>query len=130
MRTLLLVILSTSLAFGVHAEALPVSPPAAPPKPAAVVAPAEPTPPAAVTPTTATLCGALEAAARKDELPLGFFTRLIWQESRMNPAARSPAGAQGVAQFMPATAGERGLLDPFEPTPALEESAGYLKDLH
>ena len=83
-----------------------------------------------VAPATATLCGALEAAARKGELPLGFFTRLIWQESRFDPAARSPAGAQGVAQFMPATAGERGLLDPFEPTRALEESAGYLKDLH
>ena len=86
--------------------------------------------PMLVTPATATLCGALEAAARKHDLPLGFFTRLIWQESRFDPTARSPAGAQGVAQFMPATAGERGLLDPFEPTRALEESAGYLADLH
>ena len=47
-----------------------------------------------VTPATATLCGALEAAARRIELPLGFFTRLIWQESRFDPAARSPAGAR------------------------------------
>ena len=79
------------------------------------VAPASPT----VAPATATLCGALEAAASKDALPLGFFTRLIWRESRFDPSARSPAGAQGVAQFMPATAGERGLLDPFEPTRAI-----------
>ena len=104
---------------------------ARPDKPATTAIPAATAPNfSTVAPATATLCGALEAAAHKDELPLGFFTRLIWQESRFDPAARSPAGAQGVAQFMPATAGERGLLDPFEPTRALEESAGYLKDLH
>ena len=79
--------------------------------------------------TQATLCGALEAAARRNGLPFAFFTRLIWQESRFDLAARSPAGAQGVAQFMPATAAERGLLDPFEPARALDESAAYLKDL-
>jgi hypothetical protein len=88
-------------------------------------APAKP----AVSPTTVTLCGALEAASRRNDLPNNFFPRLIWQESRFDPGARSPAGAQGVAQFMPATAAERGLADPFEPARALDESAGYLKDL-
>ena len=77
----------------------------------------------------ATLCGTLEAAAKRNDLPFAFFTRLIWQESRFDPAARSVAGAQGVAQFMPATAAERGLADPFEPARALDESAAYLKDL-
>ncbi|WP_158811332.1 lytic transglycosylase domain-containing protein [Beijerinckia sp. L45] len=62
-------------------------------------------------------------------MPTPFFVRLIWQESRFNPEARSPAGAQGVAQFMPATAAERGAFDPFEPARALDESAAYLKEL-
>jgi hypothetical protein len=79
--------------------------------------------------TTATLCSALEAAARRNDLPTSFFVRLIWQESRFDPEARSPAGAEGVAQFMPATAAERGLNDPFEPARALDESAAYLKEL-
>lgn len=140
MRALLLVTFAL-LASGARVRGEPAIPPApvaapiaAPAAIPAIVPAAEP--PAAkkqavaVPVATATLCGALEAAARKSELPLGFFTRLIWQESRFDPGARSPAGAQGVAQFMPATAGERGLLDPFEPTRALEESAGYLKDLH
>ena len=124
MRAALILVLtallcSVLLCSGAVADTPPAAPPVAP----------HPTP-ALVTPATATLCGALEAAARRHDLPLGFFTRLIWQESRFDPTARSPAGAQGVAQFMPATAGDRGLLDPFEPTRALEESAGYLEDLH
>ncbi len=84
---------------------------------------------AAETPAAATLCSALEAAAARNGLPFPFFTRLIWQESHFDPLARSPVGAQGVAQFMPATAAERGLVDPFEPARALDESAAYLKEL-
>lgn len=77
----------------------------------------------------ATLCDAIQASARRNGLPYPFFTRLIWQESRFDPGAVSPAGAQGVAQFMPGTAAERGLADPFEPARALDESAAYLKEL-
>ncbi len=80
-------------------------------------------------PAPPTLCGAREAAARPNDQPIAVFTRLIWQESRFDPLAQSPAGAQGVAQFMPGTAAARGLLDPFEPTRALDESAAYLKEL-
>jgi len=43
--------------------------------------------------------------------------------------AVSPAGAQGVAQFMPATAKERGLADPFDPETAIPASAALLADL-
>ena len=88
-----------------------------------------PAPPPHPVDATVTLCGALEAAARRNGLPYAFFTRLIWQESRFDPRARSPAGAEGVAQFMPGTAAERGLADPFEPARALDESAAYLKEL-
>lgn len=74
-------------------------------------------------------CPAIEHEAQRNGLPIGFFTRLIWKESRFNPDAISPAGAQGVAQFMPGTASSRGLLNPFEPSEALRESASYLHEL-
>ena len=75
------------------------------------------------------ICRTLAQAAADNELPEEFFTRLIWQESRFDPAAVSPAGAQGIAQFMPATAAMRGLANAFEPLQALRESASYLREL-
>src|SRR5262245_56025647 len=55
-------------------------------------------------PSVTSICDALAAAATENDLPVDFFARLIWQESRFDPTAVSRAGAQGVAQFMPATA--------------------------
>jgi hypothetical protein len=75
------------------------------------------------------LCRILAEAARDHELPVAFFRRLIWQESRFNPSAISRKGALGIAQFMPATAAARGLADPLEPLLALRESASYLHEL-
>ena len=75
------------------------------------------------------ICNALAAAAAENDLPIDFFTRLIWQESRFDPTAVSRAGAQGVAQFMPATASWRGLADPFDPVEAIAKSAKLLRDL-
>ncbi|HWG05162.1 MAG TPA: lytic transglycosylase domain-containing protein, partial [Beijerinckiaceae bacterium] len=54
---------------------------------------------------------------------------LIWQESSFRASVVSPAGAQGLAQFMPKTAGERGLADPFDPEQAIPEAASLLRDL-
>lgn len=71
----------------------------------------------------------IERAANEEELPSEFFARLIWQESRFDPLAVSPVGAQGIAQFMPRTANGRGLTDPFDALPALFESAEYLGEL-
>ena len=76
----------------------------------------------------------IEAAARANGLPLEFFARVIWQESRFQPDAvgpvtRSGDRAQGIAQFMPGTARERGLLDPFNPVEALPKSAEFLREL-
>ena len=67
-------------------------------------------------------CHTLATAADANNLPLEFLTRLIWQESRFDPQAVSPAGAQGVAQFMPKTAAWRGLADPFDPVQAITKS--------
>ena len=50
------------------------------------------------------ICRALEQAAAENALPVEFFARVIWQESRFDAMAVSPKGAAGIAQFMPATA--------------------------
>jgi hypothetical protein len=80
-------------------------------------------------PSVDDICRTLAQAASDNELPEEFFTRLIWQESRFDPTAVSPAGAQGIAQFMPQTAAMRGLINAFEPLEALRESASYLREL-
>src|SRR5689334_24397325 len=87
-------------------------------------------PPAeAARPSVDDICRTLAEAASDNELPEEFFTRLIWQESRFDPLAVSPVGAQGIAQFMPQTAKTRGLTNAFEPLDALRESASYLREL-
>ncbi|MFB6416128.1 MULTISPECIES: lytic transglycosylase domain-containing protein [Bradyrhizobium] len=78
---------------------------------------------------TEKFCHALRGAAEASGIPVPFFARLIWQESRFKSNEVSHAGAQGVAQFMPATAAEVGLDDPFDPMKALPASAKFLRKL-
>lgn len=68
-------------------------------------------------------------AATAHALPVEYFLRLIKQESGFNHRAVSRAGAQGIAQFMPGTAANRGLKDPFDPAEALPKSAAFLSEL-
>jgi hypothetical protein len=79
------------------------------------------------------MCLMLESAARANDLPVDFFVRVIWQESRFQAGAVGPptrsGRAQGIAQFMPGTADERGLLDPFNPIQALPKAAEFLSEL-
>jgi soluble lytic murein transglycosylase-like protein len=84
---------------------------------------------AAVETSADAICAALDRSASQNRLPLEFFTRLIWQESRFNPFSVSHAGAQGIAQFIPVTARRVGLLNPFDPIQALTKSAELLRDL-
>lgn len=84
--------------------------------------------------TREAMCLMIESAASANGLPLEFFARVIWQESRFQPDAVGPMTrngqrAQGVAQFMPGTASERRLLDPFDPVQALPKSAEFLAEL-
>src|SRR2546423_8933818 len=58
------------------------------------------------------------AAAQRYGIPVDIFLRQIGQESGFNPNARSPAGAQGIAQFMPATARGMG-VNPNDPRSSL-----------
>jgi hypothetical protein len=79
-------------------------------------------------PSREEICTALVAVARQNNLPLGFFTNLIWQESRFNHEAVSRAGAMGIAQFMPDVA-EALSIDAFEARDALPASGKLLNDL-
>jgi soluble lytic murein transglycosylase-like protein len=68
--------------------------------------PSEPQRPTANPPTADDVCRTLEEAAAENGLPVEFFARVIWQESRFNAQAVSPKGA--ARQFMPQTAGWHG----------------------
>ena len=86
------------------------------------------------TDTREAMCLMIESAARANDLPLEFFARVIWQESRfqsdaVGPVTRGGQRAEGIAQFMPGTANERRLLDPFDPVQALPKSAEFLSEL-
>ena len=76
-----------------------------------------------------TMCRLIDSAALAQDLPVSFFARLIWRESHFQSHAVSPAGARGIAQFMPDTASERGLADPFDPEAAIPKAAALLADL-
>jgi hypothetical protein len=104
-------------------------PPAQPSTTPATQQPVAPQPPTAQPPTADDICRAVEQDAAENELPVEFFARVIWQESRFNARAVSAKGAQGIAQFMPQTADWHGLIDPFDPIEALRHSASYLREL-
>jgi hypothetical protein len=125
-----LVVLFAAPALASESEKDATSPPAAAAPPAAPAPQSD----AAGTPPSRPLameevCATLQAVAALQELPLPFFVRLIWQESRFRADAVSHAGARGIAQFMPTTASERGLVDPHDPIAALRESGDYLREL-
>ncbi len=75
------------------------------------------------------VCRVIEAAARANAIDSAFFARLLWKESLFDAAAVSPAGAQGIAQFMPGTAELRSVADAFNPAEAMYASAAYLAEL-
>src|ERR1700751_1620223 len=80
------------------------------------------------------LCPLIQSVASETSLPVEFFARLIWQESRfradaVGPVTRSGKRAQGIAQFMPATAAERYLANAFDPVQALPKAAELLRAL-
>jgi Transglycosylase SLT domain len=98
-------------------------------------APAQPTaPPEQTGNSRYSVCQLIEAAAKANALPVDFFTRVIWQESRLRadvvgPVTRSGERALGIAQFMPSTAAERNLVEPFNPAEALPKSGEFLAEL-
>jgi hypothetical protein len=75
------------------------------------------------------LCNMMFTSAQNNDLPVPFFANLLWQESRLRADDVSKKGAMGIAQFMPETAVENGLDDPFDPMEAIPASARLLRDL-
>ena len=67
------------------------------------------------------------AAATRNGLDPDIFDRQIDQESGFNPSAVSPAGASGIAQFMPATASRYG-VDVNDPYSSLDGAARHMAD--
>jgi hypothetical protein len=76
------------------------------------------------------ICNSVASAALAHDLPISFLASLVWQESRFEPQAVSPVGAQGIAQFMPEVATGFGVADPFDPFEALPASAKFLRELY
>ena len=110
------------------AAAPPSEPAAAEPTFAArpVGSPAQPL--ASQPPTPDDICRAIEQSAAENALPVEFFARVIWQESRFNALAVSNKGAEGIAQFM-----HGGLARPCQSVrsdrSAAPHAASYLHDL-
>ena len=69
------------------------------------------------------------AAAARWNVSAGLLAAQLMAESGFDPDAVSPAGAQGIAQFMPATAATYGLTDPFDAEAAIDAQAHLMSDL-
>jgi soluble lytic murein transglycosylase-like protein len=72
---------------------------------------------------------ALRRAAQRWSVSAALLSAQVRKESGFNPRARSPAGALGIAQFMPGTARAYGLRDPFDPDAAIDAQAHLMRDL-
>lgn len=70
----------------------------------------------------------LRSAARWG-VPPALMAGQLMAESGFNPNAGSPAGAQGIAQFMPGTAASYGLANPYDPLAAIDAEAHLMSDL-
>jgi soluble lytic murein transglycosylase-like protein len=68
-------------------------------------------------------------AAQRWNVGAALLSAQIYAESNFNPFARSPAGAEGIAQFMPGTANAYGLGNPFDADRAIDAQAHLMRDL-
>src|SRR3712207_9089358 len=72
---------------------------------------------------------AISRAAQRWNVGAALLAAQLYAESNFNPFARSPAGAMGIAQFMPGTARAYGLADPFDAEKAIDAQAHLMHDL-
>jgi soluble lytic murein transglycosylase-like protein len=71
----------------------------------------------------------ISRAAQRWNVSATLLAAQLEQESGFNPYAISPAGAQGIAQFMPGTAADYGLSDPLDAERAIDAQAHVMRDL-
>jgi soluble lytic murein transglycosylase-like protein len=71
----------------------------------------------------------LARAAARWNVSASLLAAQLMAESNFDPFASSPAGAQGIAQFIPSTAAAYGLEDPFDPVAAIDAEAHLMSDL-
>ena len=76
------------------------------------------------------VAGLIEQSAAQSGIPVSVFAGLLYQESGFNPKAVSSAGAKGIAQFMPGTAGSEQKFNPMDPSQAIPNSARHLRGLY
>ncbi len=69
-------------------------------------------------------------AARRNGLDWCLIASQIYQESRLDPLATGPNGAQGLMQILPATARSLKVPDPFDPVASIRAGTAYLKSLY
>jgi hypothetical protein len=72
---------------------------------------------------------ALGRAASRWNVSAALLAAQLMAESGFDPMAVSPAGAQGIAQFMPSTGAAYGLVNPFDPEEAIDAQAHLMSDL-
>jgi soluble lytic murein transglycosylase-like protein len=75
------------------------------------------------------LDGAIAAAARDSGVDASLVKSVAWTESRFQPGALSPKGAQGVMQLMPGTAAGLAVDRPFDIEQSLQGGARLLRRL-
>jgi len=68
-------------------------------------------------------------SATRWRVPAALMAGQLMAESGFDPNAGSPAGAQGIAQFMPSTAAAYGLANPYDPVAAIDAEAHLMHDL-
>ena len=73
--------------------------------------------------------GMITGAASRWNVSAALLAGQLMAESGFDPEAGSPAGAQGIAQFIPSTATAYGLRDPFDPAEAIDAEAHLMSDL-
>ena len=72
----------------------------------------------------------LDQAAEDYKVPPALLHAQAIQESKLDPNAVSPKGAQGVMQLEPKTAKSLGVDDAFDPTQNIPAGAAYMQTLH
>ena len=72
----------------------------------------------------------IKAAAKKHGFDWRLISAQIYQESHLNPRAKSPAGAKGLMQLLSKTAQSLGVKDVYNPVENINAGVQHLKNLY